>query len=114
MNELSLSGGQSPAATCEATSGRQARPRPMIDYVIKNARLANHTGIVDIGFEHGRIAAIGSNIDCDAPTHDAEGCLCCGGLIETHIRLDKSRIMDRCAPEADRRSPAFQRVQPVK
>jgi cytosine/creatinine deaminase len=86
----------------------------MIDYVIKNARLANHTEIVDIGFGRGRIAAIGSNIDCDAPTHDAEGCLCCGGLIETHIHLDKSRIMDRCAPEADRRSPAFQRVQPVK
>ena len=46
-----------------------------------------------------------SNIISEAPSHDAEGCLCCGGLIETHIHLDKSRIVDRCAPEPSRSQP---------
>ena len=40
-----------------------------------------------------------------------DGCLCCGGLIETHIHLDKSRIIDRCAPETERMANAVKRVQ---
>ena len=75
----------------------------MLDFVIRNARVAGrHDTLTDIGFENGRIAAVEPNLVCDAPSHDAEGCLCCGGLIETHIHLDKSRIIDRCAPETER------------
>jgi len=75
----------------------------MIDYVVRNARLHGRAEpSLDIGFEKGRIAAIETNLVCDAPSFDAEGCLCCGGLIETHIHLDKSRIYDRCAPEPAR------------
>src|SRR5258708_6838430 len=89
----------------------------MLDLVIRNARLPDSTDgrLVDIGFEAGRIAAIEARIDADAPAHDAEGCLCCGGLIETHIHLDKSRIVDRCAPEPSRSQPDhMRRVQAVK
>jgi cytosine deaminase len=87
----------------------------MIDYVIRNARIAGRHGApVDIGFKHGRIAAIEPNLNCEAPAHDAEGCLCCGGLIETHIHLDKSRIIDRCAPEKGRIHNAMKRVSDVK
>ena len=43
-----------------------------------------------------------------------QGCLCCGGLIETHIHLDKSRIIDRCAPEKGRDHNAMKRVSDVK
>ena len=87
----------------------------MIDFVIRNARVAGwHDALTDIGFENGRIAAIEPNLVCEAPSHDAEGCLCCGGLIETHIHLDKSRIIDRCTPETERGANAVARVKEAK
>ncbi|MGZ5932816.1 MAG: amidohydrolase family protein [Rhizomicrobium sp.] len=87
----------------------------MIDYVIRNARLAGAIdATTDIGFEKGRIAALEPNLVCDSPSYDAEGCLCCGGLIETHIHLDKSRIIDRCAPETGRSANAVKRVAAAK
>jgi cytosine deaminase len=88
----------------------------MLDLVIANARLpSSEERTVDIGIENGRIAAIEPAISSDAPRHDAEGQLCCGGLIETHIHLDKSRIIDRCSPEPSRSQPDhMRRVQAVK
>jgi cytosine deaminase len=86
----------------------------MIDYVIRNARLADRDGLVDIGFSKGRIAAVEGGMVCEAPSHDAEGCLCCAGFVETHIHLDKSRIIDRCAPETSRMADAVKRVKAVK
>ena len=87
----------------------------MIDFVIRNARVAGrHDALTDIGFENGRIAAVEPNLVCDAPSYDADGCLCCGGLIETHIHLDKSRIIDRCAPETERMANAVKRVKEAK
>ena len=50
----------------------------------------------------------------DAASYDAQGLLACPGLIESHIHLDKSRIIDRCAPqERAKLSPVFG-VTPVK
>jgi cytosine deaminase len=87
----------------------------MIDHVIRNARLPRREDLVDIAFNRGRIAAVERNIVCDAPEYDAAGCLCCGGLIETHIHLDKSRIIDRCGPEPEGRAHrAMERVSDVK
>jgi cytosine deaminase len=89
----------------------------MLDYVIRNARVPGEVngGAVDIGFSKGKIAAVEPKLVADAPSHDAKGCLCCGGLIETHIHLDKSRIIDRCAPEPSRANPNHMpRVQAVK
>src|SRR5919206_1684344 len=88
----------------------------MLDFVIRNARLAHRPDepCMDIGFERGRIAAIEPQLVCDAPSYDAANCLCCGGLVETHIHLDKSRIVDRCAPEEGRMADAVKRVQAVK
>jgi cytosine deaminase len=87
----------------------------MLDFVIRNARVAGHHDTLnDIGFENGRVAAVAPGLVCDAPSHDAEGCLCCGGLIETHIHLDKSRIIDRCAPESERMANAVRRVKDMK
>jgi cytosine/creatinine deaminase len=87
----------------------------MIDFVIRNARVAGgHDTLTDIGFANGRIATIEPGLACDAPSHDAEGCLCCGGLIETHIHLDKSRIIDRCTPETARAANAVARVKEAK
>src|SRR5262245_20989912 len=87
----------------------------MIDYVVRNARVAGRQEPrVDIGFEQGRIVALEPNLKCDAPSYDAEGCFCCGGLIETRIHLDKSRIIQRCTPESGREPFSVKRVAAVK
>src|SRR5215510_15857529 len=88
----------------------------MLDLVIANARLPrSEDRTVDVGIANGRIAAIEPAIAADAPRHDAAGLLCCAGLIETHIHLDKSRIVERCAPEPSRSQPDhMRRVQAVK
>jgi cytosine deaminase len=80
-----------------------------MDLVIRNARLFDRPDAPrDIGIANGRIVAIEPAIAADAPAYDAGGCLACPGLIESHIHLDKSRIIDRCTPQ-DRRS-----LSPVK
>jgi cytosine/creatinine deaminase len=72
-----------------------------MDLIIRNARLSDrhHEGPLDIGVEKGRIAAIARGLTAEAEIYDAQGRLACPGLIESHIHLDKSRIIDRCAPQ---------------
>jgi cytosine deaminase len=86
-----------------------------MDLIIRNARLAGRSDApLDIGIERGCIAAIARNLAAEAPVYDAHGLLACPGLIESHIHLDKSRIIDRCAPqERATLSPVFG-VTPVK
>jgi cytosine deaminase len=86
-----------------------------MDLIIRNARLHDRPGEpLDIGIANGRIAAIERGLAADAPVYDAKGLLACPGLIESHIHLDKSRIIDRCAPqERAKLSPVFG-VTPVK
>jgi cytosine deaminase len=86
-----------------------------LDLIIRNARLAGHPDAPrDIGIAGGRIAAIEPDISADAAVYDAGGLLACPGLIESHIHLDKSRIIERCAPqERASLSPVFG-VTPVK
>ena len=86
-----------------------------MDLIIRNARLSGGPGEpMDIGVAGGRIVAIERTIGADAKIYDAQGLLACPGLIESHIHIDKSRIIDRCAPQ-DRKtlSPVFG-VTPVK
>ena len=73
----------------------------MMDLIVRNARLSDRTadGPLDIGVSKGRIVAIERGLSAEAQTYDAEGRLACPGLIETHIHIDKSRIIDRCAPQ---------------
>ena len=87
-----------------------------MDLIIRNARLAGHPSgdPHDIGIARGRIVAIERHLAAEAAVYDAEGRLACPGLIETHIHLDKSRIIDRCAPQDRAKlSPVFG-VTPVK
>jgi cytosine/creatinine deaminase len=86
-----------------------------MDLIIRNARLAGRPSEPqDIGITGGRIAAIERDIAADAKVYDAKGLLACPGLIESHIHLDKSRIIDRCAPQERKTlSPVFG-VTPVK
>ena len=87
-----------------------------MDLVIRNARLADREDdtLFDIGIADGKIAAVGRNLAPDAPSYDAKGCLACPGLIETHIHLDKSRIIDRCAPQERKSLSPILGVAPLK
>lgn len=84
-----------------------------MDLIIRNARVAGEPP-VDIGISAGVIVAISKNLSADAPQYDAEGHLACAGLVETHIHLDKTRIIDRCPPEDGRNANAVPRVAAVK
>lgn len=88
-----------------------------MDFVIRNARLpegAPDRPTVDIGFKEGRIAAIERSVTVQSPAYDAKGRLACAGLVETHIHLDKSRIIDRCAPQPRRTLSPVASVAPIK
>ncbi len=92
-----------------------------MDLIIRNVRLAGGTPgdtasdtPVDIGIEAGRIAAIGPGLPGPAETYDGRGLLACPGLVETHIHLDKSRVIDRCAPQERRTLSPVAGVTPIK
>src|SRR5262249_23604927 len=55
--------------------------------------------LVDIGIEHGRIADVAPKLSAEAPAIDLGGRLVAPKLVETHIHLDKTCIMDRCTAE---------------
>ena len=87
-----------------------------MDLVVRNARLSDRdpARTFDIGIERGRIAAIEPNLNAAAPSFDAQGRLACPGLIETHIHIDKSRIIDRCAPQERSKLSPVLGVAPLK
>jgi cytosine deaminase len=55
--------------------------------------------VVDIGIRGATIAAIAPDLVADAQELDAADCLVIPGLIETHIHLDKTCILERCRIE---------------
>jgi cytosine deaminase len=87
-----------------------------VDLIIRNARLSDRLsqGPLDIGIARGRIVAIERGLAAEAEVYDAGGYLACPGLIETHIHLDKSRIIDRCAPQERSQLSPVKGVTPVK
>jgi cytosine/creatinine deaminase len=72
-----------------------------MDLIIRNACILQdgELRIVDIGIDGSAIAAIAPGLQADATEQDAAGCLVVPGLIETHIHLDKTCILDRCRIE---------------
>ena len=87
-----------------------------MDLIIRNARLSTRPedGLFDVGVENGRIAAIAPKLSAEGREHAAAGGLVCAGLIETHIHLDKSRIIERCPPEEAREVNPVKSVAPMK
>ncbi len=87
-----------------------------MDLLIRNARLADRPSDapVDIGVGNGRIVAIARGLVADAQVYDAEERLVCAGLVESHIHLDKSRIIDRCAPQERATLSPVKGVTPLK
>jgi cytosine deaminase len=87
-----------------------------MDLIIRNVRPAGRPArdLTDIGVAGGRIVAMQPGLPADAEVYDAEGRLACPGLIESHIHLDKSRIIDRCAPQERSRLNPVTAVAPLK
>jgi cytosine/creatinine deaminase len=68
------------------------------DLVLRNGRLAEaEAEPMDIAIRDGRIAALGRALVCDAPEEDLGGRLVVPGFVETHVHLDKSCLLGRCA-----------------
>jgi len=92
------------------------------DLIIREARIyggGEDTSPLDIGITGDRITAIepalaGSGTDAGAEVIDAGGRLTTPGLIESHIHLDKSRILDRCSASEREGRDHMQRVSAVK
>src|SRR6516165_7961528 len=88
-----------------------------MDLIIRNIRTADHrpsAAPIDIGVAAGQIVAIGHGLGDAAETYDAHGRLACAGLIETHIHIDKSRLVDRLPPETGRRINPMAQVAAIK
>src|SRR5437762_110656 len=68
-----------------------------MDLILRNARLIGaEQQMTDIGIIGGKIADVRPNLAAEGETIDLGGRLVSSGLIETHIHLDKSAILDRC------------------
>jgi len=87
-----------------------------MDLIVRNVRLADRPSVepVDVGVAGGKIVAIEDGLTGAAEAYDAGGRLGCAGLIETHIHLDKSRIIDRCPPEVGREISPMRQVAAMK
>ena len=71
-----------------------------MDLVLRNGRLCDKPEeLIDLGIEGGRIAAIEPALAADGEELDLDGRMIAPGLIESHIHLDKSCILDRCRAE---------------
>src|SRR5260370_8709644 len=86
-----------------------------MDLILRNARLigAEHE-TADIGIIGGKIADVRPNLAAEGETIDLGGRLVSSGLIETHIHLDKSAILDRCKADKGDLEEAIQEVAKAK
>src|SRR5262245_40475513 len=71
-----------------------------MDLILRTARVVGNEAVTaDIGIDKGRIAAIAPHLAAEGEELDLAGRLVTPGFIETHIHLDKSRILGRCKAE---------------
>jgi cytosine deaminase len=85
------------------------------DLILRNARIAGRESeTVDIAIAGGRIAALAPQIASDAPSEQLDGRLVVPGLVESHIHLDKSNILDRCRCEQGTLQEAISEVAAAK
>jgi len=71
-----------------------------MDLILRTARIVGNESVTaDIGIDRGCIAAIAPHLAAEGEELDLAGRLVTPGFIETHIHLDKSRILGRCRAE---------------
>lgn len=84
------------------------------DLVLDSARLPGRRSTVDIGIRGGLIVAVSDALDSEGPRDRIESRLVLPGLIETHIHLDKSGLMERCACSLGTLGEAIEAVAAAK
>jgi cytosine deaminase len=67
-----------------------------MDLTVRRARIAGWPDLMDIGIRAGSIVAIEAALPTGGPALEADGRLVVPGLVETHVHLDKTCILDRC------------------
>ena len=77
-----------------------------MDLILRGGRIGAFPGLVDIGIEGGKIAAIEPNIAASGAEIALGGRLVTPPFCETHIHLDKSCILARCKSEKGTNVPA--------
>jgi cytosine deaminase len=87
-----------------------------MDLILRSAHLAGREadGAFDVGIAAGRVAAVEKTLVADGPSLDLSGRLLAPGFVETHIHLDKSRILDRCASDSGTLEEAIAEVARAK
>jgi cytosine deaminase len=85
-----------------------------LDLVLRNARLTGNDRLIDIGIAGRRIAALETGLAAAGETLDVGGRLVSPGLIETHLHLDKTCILDRCRSEEGTLDEAMREVAAAK
>jgi cytosine deaminase len=85
-----------------------------MDLILRNARVLGRTGSWDIGIEGGLIVAVLPNLGSAAREIDIEGQLITPSLIETHVHLDKSCLLERCKAETGGLDEAIREVAGMK
>src|SRR5581483_2811320 len=103
--------GSFPAAGCFSNLCRMG-----LDLILRKARIAGEQGAaVDIGIAQGRIAALAPELAGEARhVEQLDGRLVTAGFVETHIHLDKTRILDRCRMEEGTLKEAIAQVAAAK
>ncbi|MBT5265982.1 MAG: amidohydrolase family protein [Rhodospirillaceae bacterium] len=88
-----------------------------LDLILRDARPMDRPSdapTVDIGVANGQISAIEPDLGDGAEVIEAGGRLVSPGLIESHIHLDKSRILDRCPAGTKGTMDHMERISEVK
>ena len=85
-----------------------------MDMILRKAILAGQATPVDIGFDGGKIAAIGPDLAASGRELDLGGRMVIPPFCETHIHLDKSCILNRCVSEKGTLEEAIAQVAAQK
>jgi cytosine deaminase len=85
------------------------------DFILRNATIAGRNdGMTDIAIRDGVIAEIAPRIASDALSEDVGGRLVVPGFVDSHVHLDKSCLLDRCAIEQGTLQEAISKVAAAK
>ena len=87
-----------------------------MDLILRNAVVGetNDRSPVDIGIDNGKIVVIEAGLSADGRELDLGGRMVSPGLVETHIHLDKSCILDRCNSDKGDLDEAIEQVALAK
>jgi cytosine deaminase len=88
-----------------------------MDLILRNGRVlrgGESADVVDIGIDAGRIVAIGRGLQASGPEIELDGRMVAPSLVETHVHLDKSCILDRCKSETGSLDEAIREVAGLK